>query len=85
MSTIDERLVNELRRISILLALNLTKDNTQTDQIQILARIGFKPKEVAEILGTTANTVSVTLSKTSKKRSREESRAEEDRPREVTS
>lgn len=62
-ATINEQLIAELRRISILLALNLTKGQPQSDQIEVLATVGFKPKEIADILDTTPNTVSVTLSR----------------------
>lgn len=33
----------------------------QTQQIAILNRVGFTPKAIAEVLGTTANTVRVAL------------------------
>ncbi len=46
-----------------ILALTLPKDLTQSDKIVLLSDAGFQPKEIANILGTTANTVSVTLSK----------------------
>ena len=62
--TVDpsEKLVAELKRISILLALNITKDQSQRQQIEFLANVGFQPREIAEILHTTPNTVHVTLS-----------------------
>ena len=46
-----------------ILALTLPKELTQADKIALLSDAGFQPKEIAGILGTTANTVSVTLSK----------------------
>ena len=46
-----------------ILALTLPKELTQADKIVLLSDAGFPPKEIAGILGTTPNTVSVTLSK----------------------
>ena len=68
---INEQLVIELRRISVLLALNLAKGQSQREQVYLLARVGFQPKEIADILGTTANTVSVALSRSRKGRQRD--------------
>lgn len=50
-----------------LLALSLVSEKKQKDQIFILNKIGLQPKQIAEILNTTTNTVSVTLSKMKKK------------------
>ena len=49
----------ELRKISKLLALTLPKDRNQTELIIAMSKMGFQPKEIAELLGTTSNTVSV--------------------------
>ncbi len=57
-----EDILEELRKISRLLVLIATKDSLQQkDQIGLLARAGFKTKEIADLLGTTAGTVSVAL------------------------
>ena len=45
-----------------LLALLLTQERKQPDQIALLNRAGFRPVEIAALLGTTRNTVSVQLS-----------------------
>jgi DNA-binding NarL/FixJ family response regulator len=45
----------------------LIKEITQARKIEILSSVGLAPKEIAEILGTTPNTVSVTLSGIRKK------------------
>ena len=58
----EEEILQELRRISKLLVLTATKDQTQKDRIILLSRIGFEPKDIANLLGTTPGTVSVTLS-----------------------
>jgi hypothetical protein len=58
----EEEILQELRRISKLLVLTATKDQTQKDKIVLLSRIGFEPKDIANLIGTTPGTVSVTLS-----------------------
>jgi len=58
----EEEILQELRRISKLLVLTATKDQTQKDKIILLSRIGFEPKDIANLIGTTPGTVSVTLS-----------------------
>jgi hypothetical protein len=58
----EEEILQELRRISKLLVLTATKEQTQKDSIVLLSRIGFEPKDIASLLGTTPGTVSVTLS-----------------------
>lgn len=53
--------LSELRKIVRLLSILVTKDLSQREQIALLASAGFQPKEIAELIGTTPNTVSVTL------------------------
>ncbi len=57
----EEEILQELRRISKILVLTATKDQTQKDRITLLSSIGFEPKEIADLLGTTPNTVRVAL------------------------
>jgi DNA-directed RNA polymerase specialized sigma24 family protein len=53
-----------------LLAIQLRRSSeSQADAILELSRAGFGPTRIADLLGTTANTVNVTLQK-AKKRSR---------------
>ena len=59
----NDLILEELQKITKLFVLSLTKDMNQTEAISIMSKIGFQPKEIAELLGTTANTVRVTLSK----------------------
>jgi DNA-binding NarL/FixJ family response regulator len=62
---------NELNEnIKLLLrltAVSLVKGLPQREAIQLLSRGGFLPKQIAELLGTSANTVSVELSKERKR------------------
>ncbi len=55
-------LVNRLNILIRLVALGLCQNKGQREQISFLSSVGIAPKEIAEILGTTSNTVSVTLS-----------------------
>jgi hypothetical protein len=61
------RIEEKLDKIIKLLIFSSTSDWTQKDQIALLHRMSFSPKEAAEILGTTANAVSVTLSEMRRK------------------
>jgi CRP-like cAMP-binding protein len=51
----ETRLVN-------LLGMLLVRDKKQTEQITLLNQVGFRPVEIAALLGTTPNTVNVELS-----------------------
>ena len=61
MTTFESRLVK-------LLGLLLVSERQQNEQIGLLGRAGFKSAEIAEMLGTTRNTVSVELSNQRKAR-----------------
>jgi len=62
----NEDILNELRQIKKLLVLFSIKDLEQKNQIQMLNSIGFQPKEIAELIGTTANSVRVCLTRIKK-------------------
>jgi|CXWL01.1.fsa_nt_gi DNA-directed RNA polymerase specialized sigma24 family protein len=55
MTTFESRLVS-------LLGLLVVQERKQSDQIGLLGRAGFPSAEIAALLGTTRNTVSVELS-----------------------
>ena len=57
----ENEILQELRRISKLLALTVTGDMKQKEKIELLSSIGFQPKEIADLIGTTPGTVSVAL------------------------
>jgi DNA-directed RNA polymerase specialized sigma24 family protein len=57
----DDLANQKLDRALRLLAAIATRGLSQTDQIALLDRAGFAPKEIAEIVGTTSNTVRVSL------------------------
>lgn len=49
-------------------ALSHIADKKRQEQIMMLSNAGFQPKEIADILGTTANSVRVALSTMRKKK-----------------
>jgi DNA-binding NarL/FixJ family response regulator len=49
-------------RLVALTAINLVAGRKQQEQIVLLTKAGYEPREIAELLGTTSNTVSVALS-----------------------
>ncbi len=53
-----------------LLAVGLCGEKNQTEKIKILSSAGLQPKEIADIIGTTSNTVSVALSNLKKQKKR---------------
>lgn len=57
----DERVIEKLDQVLKLLGMMAVKGLSQTEQIATLSRIGLSPKNIAEVLGTTANTVRVAL------------------------
>lgn len=61
-------LLGKLDAIIRLLVIDVTQGKDQTEQIRLLSHVGFQPKNIAEMLGTTANNVSVRLSSLRKKR-----------------
>jgi DNA-binding NarL/FixJ family response regulator len=62
----EDTIADQLGKIVRLLSLVVTKGLNQRDQIALLASAGFQPKQIAELIGTTANTVSVTLAQMKK-------------------
>jgi DNA-binding CsgD family transcriptional regulator len=58
----EDEILDELRKVTRLLSVIATQGQSQREQIAALARVGFTPKQIADLLGTTANTVSVYLS-----------------------
>jgi DNA-binding NarL/FixJ family response regulator len=69
----EQKVESELRIVRRLLALSLIEGKKQREQIALLATAGMDRHEIAELVGTTAGTVSVEISNL-KKRKSEESR-----------
>ena len=57
----EVRVDEKLDRILQLLGMIAVRGLSQTEQIAALSRAGFAPKDIARVLGTTANTVRVAL------------------------
>jgi DNA-binding NarL/FixJ family response regulator len=60
--TENQEIIRRLDSLIRLVAVGVCAEKTQRDSIEILDRAGLGPKEIAEFLGTTPNTVSVSLS-----------------------
>jgi DNA-directed RNA polymerase specialized sigma24 family protein len=60
-------LAARLDRISDLMALTLVRRMEESEQIRVLAAVGYSPAEIGALLGKRPNTVSVTLSRQRKK------------------
>lgn len=58
----DDQLFRRLDVVVKLLATLVCAERPQREKIGLLASVGLSPKEIADFLGTTSNTVSVTLS-----------------------
>lgn len=67
MSTLTD-VANKLDTLIRLTAIGLFGDKTQREKIEMLSSAGMQPKEIADLLGTTANTVNVALSGIRKKK-----------------
>ena len=64
-----EEINDKLDKIIRLLAQGLLKDmKFQKEKILMLSSIGYRPIEIANLLGTSSNTVSVTLSEAKKEK-----------------
>ncbi|WP_321992541.1 hypothetical protein [Marispirochaeta aestuarii] len=59
----DKKVLEELQQIKKLLILLCLNNLDQKEQIRRLNFAGFQPKDIAEIIGTTSNTVRVTLNR----------------------
>lgn len=56
-----KEIIRKLDLLVKLTALSVTRGREFRDQVKMLSDIGLGPKEIAELLGKTANTISVTL------------------------
>jgi len=58
----DNSITRRLDTLIRLVATGICADRPQKEKIAILSSAGLSPKEIADIIGTTPNTVSVALS-----------------------
>jgi DNA-binding CsgD family transcriptional regulator len=76
--TTDELILQKIDQILRILAAAATAGMKQREQIALLNRAGLQPKDIADLLGTSSNTVRVelvALRKSNDKKSRKKSRA----------
>jgi DNA-directed RNA polymerase specialized sigma24 family protein len=69
----DERLdvlISRVERLTKLIAAGLVLGKTQGEQVDLLSKAGFQPKEIAGLVGSTPNSVRVTLSTMRKAKSK---------------
>ncbi|MGA2173333.1 MAG: hypothetical protein ABSG82_10055 [Sedimentisphaerales bacterium] len=58
----NDEVISRIDKLIRLVATGLVIGKSQTEQVGLLSRAGLQPKEIADIVGTTPNTVRVTLS-----------------------
>lgn len=71
-----KELMERLDKLTRVVAISNTRGLTSTDRIILLSQAGFRPREIADMLNTTSNVVSVTLSLRRKKEIKEITKAE---------
>jgi len=59
--SIEEQTLAKIDQILRILAVMATKDLKRREQIATLSQAGLQPKDIADLLGTTSNTVRVEL------------------------
>lgn len=57
-----DKILHRLDSVIRVGVVGMTQGKSQTDQIWLFSVAGLQPKEIADLLGTTANTVRVILS-----------------------
>ena len=58
----NDEVISRLDKLIRLVATGLAIGKSQAEQVGLLSQARLQPKEIADILGTTPNTVRVTLS-----------------------
>lgn len=71
-----EPILVELEKMVRLLSIIALRDGKQRENILLLSRAGFQPKEIAQFLGTSSNTVRVELTNLKKGRRKHGSKRE---------
>ncbi len=59
--TVEEQTLEKLDQILRMLAVMAMRGLKQREQIMLLSEAGFQPKAIADLLGTSSNTVRVEL------------------------
>lgn len=71
----EELMLGKLDLLLRVVTIGVTNGLKQRDQIVLLDRAGFQPKDIADLLGTTGNTVNKELSTMRKERASGSKRA----------
>lgn len=66
----DKELLGIQKEIAMFLSILVKRDTLQSTLIKELNASGFTPKRIAEIIGTTANTIRVSLSQMRKSKAK---------------
>lgn len=66
-----DQLEQKLEKLVRLSALQAIDNKPRSEQFRLLSQASFQPREIAELVGTTANTVRVELSRARKRDVRE--------------
>lgn len=69
-----KEVIDRLDKLIRLVAVGIVTGKPQNDQIDLLSKGGLQPRKIADLLGTTANTVRVALSTLRKKSKKKKSR-----------
>ncbi len=75
----EQVLLVELQKVVRLLSIIAVGGKKQREQIDILSKAGFQPKEIAELLRTTSNTVSVALNSLKKEKTKKKPKNQDDK------
>lgn len=67
-----EIITKKMDSLARLLALNIIKDKTVNEQVETLRKAGFRPIEIADLLGKTPNQINVTISLLEKAKKKKE-------------
>jgi len=65
---LNKSILEELKKLNRLMGILVTNGRGPGEKIILLNQVGLSPKEISEILGVTANLVSVTIHKEKKKK-----------------
>lgn len=65
---VSKSILEELKKLNRLMGILVTNGRGAGEKILLLNQVGLSPKEISEILGVSANLVSVTVHKEKKKK-----------------
>lgn len=68
-----EIITRKMDSLAKLLALNIIKDKTVNEQVETLRKAGFRPIEIADLLGKSPNQINVTINLLEKTKKKKES------------